>query len=320
MNESNNKRAVIVGIFVFIGIVFLLGGVLIIGNLRNTFKKKTEVVVLFDNVNGLQVGNNIWFSGIKVGRVSKLEFYGQSDVKVLMNLDNNALPYIRKDAFVKLSTDGMIGNKILVIYGGSSEVPPVVLGDTLSVEDIFTTEDMINTLQENNENLKAITGDFKIISNNMAQGEGTIGKLLTDNSLYNSLDAAALSLQKATAKANQLISSLSTFSEGLNKEGTLANDLTTDTVVFNSLKASVLQFQQMADTATLFVNNLKIAGSNTETSIGILLHNEETGANLKQTIKNLETSSQKLDEDLKAVQSNFLLRRYFKKKEKERNE
>lgn len=320
MNESNNKRAVIVGIFVFIGIVFLLGGVLIIGNLRNTFKKKTEVVVLFDNVNGLQVGNNIWFSGIKIGRVSKLEFYGQSDVKVLMNLDNNALPYIRKDAFVKLSTDGMIGNKILVIYGGSSEVPPVVLGDTLSVEDAFTTEDMINTLQENNENLKAITGDFKIISNNMAQGEGTIGKLLTDNSLYNSLDAAALSLQKATAKANQLISSLSTFSEGLNKEGTLANDLTTDTVVFNSLKASVLQFQQMADTATLFVNNLKIAGSNTETSIGILLHDEETGANLKQTIKNLETSSQKLDEDLKAVQSNFLLRRYFKKKEKESNE
>jgi len=50
--------------------------------------------------------------------------------------------------------------------------------------------------------------------------------------------------------------------------------------------------------------------------VGILPHDEEAGAHLKEMIKNLDSSSKKLDEDLEAVEHNFLLRRYFKKKQK----
>lgn len=318
MNKSAHKRAVIVGIFVTVGLIFLLTGILIIGNLHETFVKKIKVVTLFDDVSGLQVGNNVWFSGVKIGSISSLEFYAHSKVKVVMNLEEKSQQYIRQDAFVKLSTDGLIGNKILIIYGGSSRSAQVEAGDTLEVEETFTSEDMINTLQENNKNFLAITNDFKVISARLARGEGTIGKLLNDNSVYSHLDATTLFLQQASDKTRELIGSLATFSEGLNKKGTLANELTTDTVVFNSLKISVLQLQQIADTAAVFVNQLKIAGNNPNTSIGVLMHDEESGARIKQTIKNLEASSGKLDEDLKAVQSNFLLRGYFRQLEKDK--
>lgn len=318
MNNSPHKRSVIVGIFVFIGLVFLVLGILVIGNLNETFKKKIEIVTLFDDVSGLQVGNNVWFSGVKIGSISDLQFYAETKVKVMMKIEVQSLSYIRKDAFVKLSTDGLIGNKILIIYGGTFERPQVKAGDTLRVEKTFTSEDMINTLQENNINLLAITKDFKVISNKIASGEGTVGKLLFDDAVYAHLDATTLSLQKATEKAQLLITSLSTFSDGLNKKGTLANDLATDTVVFKSLKSSVMQLEQVADNANVLIANLKEASNNPETSIGVLLHDEESGARLKQTIKNLETSSQKLDEDLEAVQHNFLLRGFFKKKEKEK--
>ncbi len=318
MSQPANKRAAIVGIFVFAGLIFLLAGILVIGNLHQTFIRKIKVVTLFDDVSGLKVGNNVWFSGVKIGSISNLEFYAQTKVKVVMKIEEKAQQYIRKDAFVKLSTDGLIGNKILIIYGGSFKSPEVQEGDTLKVEKTFTSEDMINTLQENNKNFLAITNDFKLISAKLAKGEGTVGKLLNDNAVYNQLEATTLSLQQASDKAQKLISSLTTFSEGLNKKGTLANELTTDTVVFNSLKMSVLQLQQISDTAAVFVNQLKNAANNPKTAIGVMMYDEESGERIKQTIKNLEAGSQKLDEDLKAAQSNFLLRGYFKQLEKDK--
>ena len=316
MNESPNKRGVIVGIFIFIGMIFLLAGILIVGNLRETFNRKMGVISIFDDVSGLQRGNNVWYSGVKIGTVSNLNFVGKSQVEVSLNIAIDAQQYIRKDAKVKISTDGLIGNKILVIYGGTDDFPKIEAGDTLAVERMFTSEDMINTLQDNNENLLVITSNFKDITNKLADGEGTIGKLLNDTSVYTNINAATEALQKAATKAQQLAGSLATFSEGLNKKGTLANELTTDTVVFNSVKQSVVKLQQMADTAKLFVTNLKQAGSNPRTSIGVLLHDEEAGANLKAAMKNLESSSHKLDADLEAAQHNFLLRGYFKKKAK----
>jgi len=312
MNDSTNKHTVVVGLFIFIGIVFLLAGILIIGNLRETFKSKMGVVSLFDDVNGLQTGNNIWFSGVKIGTVGSLDFFGKSQVKVAMRITTKSQQYIRKDAKVKISNDGLIGNKILVIYGGTDKFLEVQEGDTLAVEKTFSSEDMINTLQENNKNLLSITNDLKTIGHRMVSGEGTIGKLLKDSSVYENIDAATASLQKASAKAEQLIGSLATFSASLNKKGTLINELTTDTIVFNSVKASVFHLQQIADTAALFVNNLKEAGSNPKSSVGVLLHDEESGNRMKETIRNLESSSKKLDEDLEAAQHNFLLRGFFK--------
>jgi phospholipid/cholesterol/gamma-HCH transport system substrate-binding protein len=317
MSESASKRAVIVGLFVTLGLIFLLGGVLLVGNLHNTFKKKFKIVSIFEDISGLQKGNNIWFSGVKIGTVYSLHFYGKSQVEVSMNVETKAQQFIRKDAKVKISSDGFLGNKILIIYGGTSESPEVQEGDTIEVAKTISTDDMMATLQESNKNLLAITGDIKTISKKIADGEGTIGKLLSDKSVYNNIVAATASLQSASEKAKQLIGSLAGFSSNLNKKGTLANGLVTDTAVFASLKASIMQLQLIADTANLFITNLKQAGSNPKTSIGIMLHDEESGARLKETIKNLESSSVKLNEDLEAAQHNFLLKGYFKKKAKD---
>jgi len=316
MNESIKKRAVIVGFFVFLGLIFFLAAILMVGNLRETFKNKMEIKAHFDEVNGLKKGNNIWFSGVKVGIVSSLSFYGKSQVEVSMNISTSAKQYIRKDAKVKLSSDGLIGNKILVIYGGTEVAGEVIQGDTLSVEKTFSSEDMLNTLQETNNNVMAITSEIKTISARLSAGEGTIGKLLTDNSIYNNINAATESLKKTTEKAQQLVTSLAIFSSGLNKKGSLAYELTNDTMVFNSVKTSAKQLHAISDTAALFVTNLKKAASNPNTSIGVMLYDEQSGTRLKETIKNLESSSKKLDEDLEAAQHNFLLKGYFKKKEK----
>ncbi|MDZ4756566.1 MAG: MlaD family protein [Bacteroidota bacterium] len=316
MSESPNKRAIMVGLFIAIGLSFLIAGIMIIGNVHETFKSKIRIVAFFEDVNGLQKGSNIWFSGVKVGIVSEVKLYKKSQVVIMMKVETNAQQYIRKDAFVKIGSDALIGNKILVIYGGTPRYAQVEEGDTLGVEKAFSTEDMINMLQENNKNFLAITTDFKSISHKLAGGDGTLGKLLNNNDVYNNIDAATASLHIASAKAEQLITSLSVYSAGLNKKGTLANELVTDTILYNSLRLSVLQLRKISDTASVFINGLKHAGSNPNTPVGVLLHDEVAGAHLKETIKNLESSSKKLDQDLEAIQHSFLLRGFFKKKPK----
>jgi phospholipid/cholesterol/gamma-HCH transport system substrate-binding protein len=316
MNETSNKRAIWVGLFVLLGIVFLLAGILMIGNLHATFRKKMQVVAFFDDVGGLQTGNNVWFSGVKIGTVGKLSFYSESQVKVIINLEVKAQEYIRKNAKIKIGSDGLIGNKILIIYDGTSKSGQVEPGDTLQVEKTFTQEDMINTLQENNVNLLSVTKDLKTVSKNLLAGEGTIGKLIADNKVYDNIDAATTSLRIASASAAKLVHSLNQFSTGLNTKGTLANELVTDTIVFSSLKVSAQQFRHMADTANAIINNLQAAEKDPNTAVGVLLHDKETGAHFKETIKNLESSSKKLDENLLAAQHSFLLRGFFRKKEK----
>lgn len=309
MNEPVNKRAIGVGAFILIGVLFLVGGIMMIGNLHSTFSQKMTISTVFQDVNGLAAGNNIWFSGVKIGIVKKTEFFGRNQVKVIMNINEESREYIRKDAKVKLSTDGLIGNKILVIYGGTSSALAVEEGDTLTNEIPLSTEEMMNTLQKNNLNILKIT-------NNLSEGKGTVGKLLNNDSIYKSLEATSTSLKLASAHAQLLIASFSDFGTKLNKSGSLVNNLVTDTVVFNSLKSSVLQLHKVADTASVFISDLKQASTNTNTAVGVLLNDEKVGANLKATIQNLESSSKKLDEDLEALQHNFLLKGYFKKKEK----
>lgn len=314
MNENNKKRSIVVGLFVILGIVFLLAGILMIGNIHETFTKKIKLTTLFDDVSGLQVGNNIWFSGVKIGIVKQLRFYGKSQVEVTMKIDINAQQYIRKDALVKIGTDGLIGNKILIIYGGSSTANEVHEGDTLAVAKTFSSEDMIDMLQENNKNVLQITTDFKSISQNLLNGHGSIGKLLQNDSIYNNINASTQSLQMATANANKLIHTLNDFSEGLNQKGTFANDIVNDTVLFYSFRQSAKQLQQVTDKANSLVENLNSMSANPNSSFGVLMHDEVTGIQLKKTVQNLESSSKKLEGNLDAIQHSFLLRRYFRKK------
>jgi len=316
MRESSNKRAVIVGLFISIGLAILLAGVLMVGNLHETFSTKVTVTTFFDDVNGLQTGNNIWFSGVKVGTVKAIRFHSQLAVEVTMMVNVKTQEYIRKDAKVKLSTDGLIGNKILVIYGGTEKFGPIENGDTLKVEKAVSQEDMLKILQESNKNIMSITTDFKVISKKLAAGEGTIGKLLSDNTMYDEVKNAIRSIQQTSLKGQQVLNNLNTYTAKLNQEGALANDLVTDTIVFNSIRKFSLRLNQIADTTELVVRHLKKVSSDTTTSVGILLHDSVEGARLKVILKNLESSSKKLDEDLEAAQSSFLLKKGMKKKEK----
>ena len=324
MRSSKNTRAVVIGIFVVIGLLIFILGVITLTGQKKSFSNAVNLKAIFDNVEGLQAGSNVWLNGVKIGTVKDVRFNEDGKVAVSMGVDEKMQVYIHKDAKAKVGSDGLIGNRIIVIYGGTPSSPTVNDGDILAVEKIAGMEDMMATFQSNNENLLSITGDFKEISSKLANGEGTIGKLLNDETLSNSMELALANLQRAASNATEISRDVSAYTSQLQKEGTLANDLVTDTVIFNNLRSSVAEIDQLSKKANEVMASLQTASNTVNTSLtdkntpaGAMLQDKETAASLKATIKNLETSTKKLDENMEALQHNFLLRGFFRKREKE---
>ncbi|CAG4998918.1 hypothetical protein DYBT9275_02108 [Dyadobacter sp. CECT 9275] len=319
--ENTEKRSIKVGLFVVLGVLIFVAGVLTIGSMKKLFGSHIIVKTIFDDVNGLKPGNNIWYSGVKIGTVKTIRFLGDSRVEVMLNIEEKSKQFIRKNAKAKVSTDGLIGNKIIVIYGGTQKVESIEDGDELVVEKIESTEEMLSVLSENNKNLLGITSAFKTISKNILEGKGTVGMLLNDERLYNDVDQTLAALKKASSNAQTLTASLSTFTAQLNKKGGLANDFVTDTVIMRDIRTTLGKLDETVSSANIMVGNLKQASeginTNKNSPIGVMLHDEQTAANLKNTIHNLETTTEKLDENMLALRSNFLFRRYFRRKAKD---
>ena len=320
MKVTDNRRKIVVGAFILIGLAIFILGVFTLGSQKKAFVKSFTVDVIFDDIQGLKAGNNVWFSGVKIGTIKKIQFYGTSQVQVLLNIEEEAHKYIHKDASASISSDGLIGNKIIVITGGTPKFPFVEDGDRLRVNTTLSTDDIMKTFQVNNKNLVDITSDFKTLARSLVEGKGTAGALLTDQEIARDFKTMVVNLRNTTASANRMAKELDAFSRTLNTEGGLIDKLLTDTAVFAKLEASVNELQKTANAAATMTENLNKASAkfnDSDNTLGILLNDQQTGEQVKSIMKNLETSSKKLDENLEALQHNFLLRGFFRKKARE---
>ena len=327
MEKEENKRAVIVGIFIALGMIIFIIGIFTLGGQQSVFKKNFHITAVFDDVAGLKKGNNVWFSGVKVGTISNVRFIGLKEVEVQMVVDDNVQQYIHSNTGVKIGSDGLIGNKIIVIDGGSAEAPVIADGAKVQVQKEISTAEMMKTLQRNNENLLAITNDFKKLSSNIVKGKGLVGELIADSVLALKFKSIVNNLNATTQSTQQVAMGLNRFSDKLNTKGGLTDKLLTDTAVFSQLKASVAQLKQTTGTASALADNLNKAGINltkatnklntTDNAIGVLLNDPKGAEQVRSTLNYLQQSSIKLNDDLEAVQHNFLLKGFFKKKAKQ---
>lgn len=324
MSTNKTKQAITVGFFITLGIAILIVGIFTLGGQKKAFSASLSVTAVFNNVNGLQKGNNVWFSGVKIGTVKNLEFYGNNQVKVTLNIDRKAHEFIRKDAKAKISAEGFIGNKLVVLYGGTQQAGAIEGGENMQVEEALSSEELLGTLQTNNKNLLAITTDFKILSKKLVNGEGTLGALISNEALYKDMQATiarlnntVATLQVAVRNSEKLTGNVAEYTAGLRTPGTLAGDLVTDTMIMTNLRTSVEQINLATAQTNAFMHSLRNAGEKLDEGnnpAGILLNDEKAGDELRSTLENLNSSSQKLDENLEALQHNFLFRGYFRKK------
>lgn len=317
--RNENKRSVKVGIFVLIGIIILVVGILTLGAQQKAFVNSIRVTSVFDDVGGLQTGNNVWFSGVKIGTVKEINFYGDSQVEIEMNIESSSKDYIKKNAKATISSDGFIGNKIIVIYGGSGQGPSIEDGDKLAAEMPLDTDKMMETLQVNNNNLVSITEDLKILTHKLSSGEGIVGAVLTDSTLVKTFKATLQNLESTAANSNRMTAELAKFSNGLNQKGGFVDKMLNDTTLFESLKATAESLENTSSEASDAAQNFNKVSENlnkTDNAIGMLLNDEEFASYLKSTMSSLDTGTVRMNETLEALRYHWFFRKSFRKRDK----
>ncbi|MES2592120.1 MAG: MlaD family protein [Bacteroidota bacterium] len=194
--NSNNK--IRLGVFVTLGIALFIVGIYFIGNRQHLFSSTFRISGIFKDVNGLQVGNNVRFAGINVGTIENIEIVSDTTVRVDMIIDVGTQKFIKKDAKAIIGSEGLMGNKVMVISPGTSAKEMIKDSDTIQTSIPVNMDDILANLKTTTDNASLITGDLATIMSGIRSGKGTIGKLFMDSSFAMNVDQTMVNLKKSS--------------------------------------------------------------------------------------------------------------------------
>ncbi|HLO90694.1 MAG: MlaD family protein [Chloroflexota bacterium] len=198
MGTHSQKFKVRLGLFITGGLLLFAITIFIIGRQQNLFNPVIIVNSDFYNVSGLQVGNNVRFSGINIGSVDNITILNDSTVRVEMLIRKEVQKFIKIDSEVSIGSEGLIGDKLIVISQGSSEASSVPNGYTLFSNEPVETDAIIASLG-------VTAGYAEVIANQMAEimikinsGQGALGQLIQDSTFAKNLNQTMVNLRQSS--------------------------------------------------------------------------------------------------------------------------
>ncbi|POY36590.1 MCE family protein [Solitalea longa] len=186
------------GAFVLITLVLAIIAVFLIGRKKKLFSDTFYLSAYYKNIGGLQVGNNVRFSGIFVGIVEKIELVTDSTVRVDMQIEEGVRKFIKKDALASIGSEGLMGDKLVIISPGKNSLQPIESGGKIATSEPMDMDKVINQLGNITASATAITTDLAKITNHINAGKGSLGRLIYDNQIANNLEGTAKNVEKGT--------------------------------------------------------------------------------------------------------------------------
>lgn len=308
------------GGLVIAGILFLVFTLYMIGKNQNIFGASITITAVVESVNGLVPGNNVRFKGLNVGTVKSVDMANDSSLHVVMYIQKKMTPFIRKNSLTSISTDGLMGNKLIQIVPQVGDARTVEDGDVIYSMVPVSTDEMLKRIGSSSEFVEKTAENLYEITTKLNRSE-SLWALLSDSLLTGDIKDAVSELKLAASRAaamatagNQLITELKE-GEGvlqkLFKDERLADDLT-------GTLEKIRESSNQAATIFSQVNGLIDSLEAGEGTAGLLLKDPSFREALSKSMLNLEMSTEKFNENMEAMRSNFLFRRYFRKLEKEK--
>ncbi|MES2285508.1 MAG: MlaD family protein [Bacteroidota bacterium] len=319
--EKDILKNIRLGIFVILGAILLIIALYVVGNKRNLFGKTFSISAQFYNVNGLMKGNNVRFAGIDVGTVEHVEIVNDSSVNVTMIIEKDLQKFIKKNALASVGTDGLMGNKLVNINVVDRAAPVIEDGDELKTLRSIETDEMTRTLNVTNENIKVISSNVRNITDKLSS-KNSLLTVLMDTVVAENIKTAIINIKDVGGQAVGVARNFEQITKKIRDGKGTIGSLIADSSLFLNMNQVVNQLQKVSDTAGIVASDISsIMGKirKGDGSVGNLLTDTTFIHNLNQSVKSINDAAKGFDENMEALKHTILLRRYYKKQDKEKS-
>lgn len=289
------------GIFIFLGSTLLVIGIFLLGNKESLFRPTFTVKAYFKNIEGLRNGAPVRLGGIDVGSVKNIEIVKDTTgkVEVTMRLHNEVQRFIRKDTKASIETEGLVGNKVVVLEIGSATADLIEEGGTIQAKDPIGFGAVIEETQGIMGYTKEMTKNMADLFERINKGEGTIGKILTDDKLY-------FQATELTKRADQSL-------------GAIIIELEKVSQIFKTLGSGVSEVITNVNQAVIEVDTIIEGVSKGRGLLGQVLVEgtkydslfTNTMSEIQKTSVEARIAASRLSENMEALKHNWLFKSYF---------
>ena len=295
-----------VGLVVLIAAVTLAVLILLMGSSTGLFTKKIKIYTYFNNAEGVRSGAAVSVNGVNIGNVTDVTILPGSKlpVKVAMKITTKYPGAVKSDSVASLTTAGVLGDTFIDINSINKTGAPVNDGDTLPSEDKPGIQDVVKSSQTTLDNANILLGRLDTIISTIQNGQGSIGKIINDPSLFNRAN-------DTLAKLNQIADEIQT---GKGSVGKLLNN----DELYNKVNGSVDRLNKLLDgieagqgTAGKLVKDPALYNNATQTiakanaliddinagkgTLGLLAKDQAFAAKINATMDRVQAMTERLD-------------------------
>lgn len=262
-----------VGAVILVALVVMGVAILKLGQAAHLFAKRYELVSFVPNTAGLREGGQVTVAGQLAGAVKTIEFLPVDadttrNLRIVIEIDKSVQNQVRGDSQAKLKTLGLLGDKVFDISPGTPKFAELKDGDTLRLGEAIDYEAVLVQASGALDQVVSLTGSLQKVANGVVKGEGTVGQLLTNRSMYDNLNSTL-------ATTNTLMARLQ------NPKGTVGQ-LLNDPTLYNNLNRILIS----ADT---LVAQLGGGIGSENGTFGKLLRDDELYTRLVSTVAGMDT-------------------------------
>jgi len=301
---SNTLANAKLGIFIFLGSTILVIIIFLLGNKDQLFASTFTVKAYFSNTEGLRNGASVRFGGIDVGAVKSIQIVSDTavSVEVTMRVKEDFKPFIKEDSRASIETEGLVGNKVIMITTGSENAEEIKDGGRILSKEPLSFADIIDETQGIMAYTKDMTKNLSEIVYKVNEGDGTIGKIINDDKLYNA----------ATNLTNSADRNLNSITDDM--KGVIA--------LFDELGKGVKDVVNNVNNIVTKIDTILEGVSEGKGLLGSLVSDKgREGESINQILDNLvvvsedaKTSASRLSENMEALKHNWLFKSYFEER------